>query len=237
MSTQTSHRPATGSGQRRRGSFYFGLVLVLGGFGVLGYVAWQLFGTNVVARQAQEQAVAELREDWSVRGSLQDRPDAVKLGDASALIRIPRFGDDYVMPVLEGIGNKELSSGFGHFPKAAGPGQRGNYALAAHRVTHGEPLRDMPDLRPGDEVLVETRKTVYTYALDTDPNELVVTFEEVWVIDAVPTNPDTSEVQPPSQQPGQRLLTLTTCAELFHTDNRLIAFGHLIDTETKTPDP
>jgi sortase A len=26
-----------------------------------------------------------------------------------------------------------------------------------------------------------------------------------------------------------RLLTLVTCAELFHTDDRLVVFGHLVD--------
>ena len=34
---------------------------------------------------------------------------------------------------------------------------------------------------------------------------------------------------------GPRLITLTTCAELFHTDDRMIAFGHLVDTEVKQP--
>jgi sortase A len=40
-------------------------------------------------------------------------------------------------------------------------------------------------------------------------------------------------VQPPSQEEGQRLLTLTTCAELFHTDDRMVAFGHLVETEPR----
>ena len=31
--------------------------------------------------------------------------------------------------------------------------------------------------------------------------------------------------EPP--RPGQRLITMLTCAELFHTDNRRIVFGHL----------
>ncbi|WP_297626517.1 hypothetical protein [Nocardioides sp.] len=31
----------------------------------------------------------------------------------------------------------------------------------------------------------------------------------------------------PVQEAGQRLLTLTTCSELFHADDRLVAFGHL----------
>jgi sortase A len=29
------------------------------------------------------------------------------------------------------------------------------------------------------------------------------------------------------------LLTLTTCSELFHTDNRMIAFGHLVKDTPK----
>ncbi len=31
--------------------------------------------------------------------------------------------------------------------------------------------------------------------------------------------------------PARSCITLTTCAELFHTDNRMIAFGHLVDTD------
>jgi sortase A len=133
--------------------------------------------------------------------------------------------------VLDGISEKVLAAGYGHFPQSADPGQRGNYALAAHRVTHGEPLRDMPELRPGDEVIVETRDAVHTYVLDTNPNDLIVTFADIWVVDPLPTNPDDG-VQP-AQRPGQRLITLTTCSELFHTDNRMIAFGHLVDSEPK----
>jgi len=209
-------------------------MLVLGGLGMLGYVAWQFYGTNIVSKQQQQRTVDDLTSEWSVEQStsVEAEPKKVSLGDAMALIRIPAFGDDYVIPVLEGIGDSELSRGYGHFPETAGPGQRGNFALAAHRITHGEPLRDMPELQPGDEIVVETRDRIFTYELDTNPNDLIVTFEDIWVIDPVPANPD-GGVQPPSQEPGQKLITLTTCAELFHTDDRMIAFGHLVDTERK----
>jgi sortase A len=221
--------------QRRRGpAFWVGLCLVLAGVGLLGYVAWQFLGTNIVSERRQQEAVTELREQWRETGEpAADRPDrtgSVELGEASALVRIPRFGDDYVMPVLEGVADDALSSGFGHFEDSAGPGGRGNFALAAHRVTHGEPLRDMPELRPGDEVVVETRDAVHTYELDTDPEDLVVTFEDVWVVDERPENPDPDGVQPADHP---RLLTLTTCAEIFHTDDRMIAFGHLVSTTPK----
>jgi len=138
----------------------------------------------------------------------------------------------YVMPVLEGVGDDVLARGFGHFEDSAAAGGRGNYALAAHRVTHGEPLRDMPSLRPGDEVVVETRDSVYTYELDTDPNDLVVGFRDVWVVAEDPENPDPRGANPVDDP---RLITLTTCAELFHTDDRMVAFGHLVSSESKQP--
>ena len=66
---------------------------------------------------------------------------------------------------------------------------------------------------------------------DTNPNDLVIPFTGIWVTDPLPTNPD-GGVQP-RQEEGQRLITLTTCSELFHTDERMIAFGHLVDREAK----
>ncbi len=219
---------------RRRGAgFWVGLTMVAAGLAMLGYVGWQLFGTNYVSKQAHERIARELQQQWAQGEGLSPEPTAkpgrLHLGQADALIRIPAFGKNYAVPVLEGVSDGVLAQGYGHFAKTAAPGKVGNYALAAHRVTHGEPLRGMPNLRPGDEVIVETRDATYTYRLDTNPNDLVVPFTGIWVIDPVPTNPNPGGVQP-RQRAGQRLITLTTCSELFHTDNRMIAFGHLVKT-------
>ena len=81
--------------------------------------------------------------------------------------------------------------------------------------------------------MVETVEATYTYRLDTDPRALVIPFTGVWVLDDVPKNPEAGGAQP-KQQKGQRLITLTTCSELFHTDDRMISFGHLVKTERKT---
>ncbi len=231
MAQQTLERPPAPARRGRGATFWIGLGLVLAGLGVLAYVAWQFFGTNIVSQRKQDKIVEQTREAWSVDAGADGSAKGVELNGADALIRIPKFGKNYVMPVQKGISDQVLAEGFGHFQGSARPGGVGNYAIAAHRVTHGEPLRDMPELRPGDEVIVQTRTTDYTYELDTDPNDLIVTFEDVWVIDKLPKNPR-GGVQP-LQRPGQRLLTLTTCAELFHTDNRMIAFAHLVDTEER----
>jgi sortase A len=228
MAHQTLDRPSAARRRRRGATFWIGITLVLAGVAVLSYVAWQFFGTNVVSHRKQQQIVEQTRRDWESQPATTARARQVDLHGAMALIRIPRFGKKYVMPVQAGTSDAVLAEGFGHVTGTAGPGRVGNFAVSAHRVTHGEPLRHMPDLRPGDRVIVETRNATFTYRLDTNPNDLVVTFRDVWVVDRLPRNPH-GGVQP-AQRPGQRLLTLTTCAELFHTDNRMVAFGHLVST-------
>ncbi|MFS3127258.1 class E sortase [Nocardioides sp. Bht2] len=217
--------------RRRPWSWWLGLAMVLGGLGVLGWAAWQFWGTNWVSQRTHQRIVTEVERQWEADPQALE---AVRVpeGEVQALIRIPRFGDDYLVPVLEGTSDGVLASGFGHFTGSAAPGKKGNYALAGHRVTHGEPLRQMPDLRVGDEVIVETRGATYTYRLISGGKDLEVTFRDTWVVDELPTNPESGGVQP-EQRKGQRLLTLTTCAELFHTDNRLIAFAELVDTEKR----
>ena len=220
-------------GPVRRLTFWLGLLMLLAGFVLLSYVGWQFWGTNWTSHRQQQAVTHDLEKEWSRPGaSLKKQPQFVPKGKASALIRIPAFGRKYVVPVLEGTSTNVLARGYGHFGETAHPGQIGNYALAAHRVTHGEPLRRMPELRPGDKVIVETVSATYTYRLDTNPNRLIVPFTGTWVLETDPKNPDKGGVQP-AQRAGQRLITLTTCSELFHTDNRMIAFGHLVKATSK----
>ena len=62
----------------------------------------------------------------------------------------------------------------------------------------------------------------------------MVPFTAGWVVDRAAEEPRPGGVEP-AQQPGQRLITLTTCSELFHTDNRMIAFGHLVRPSAADP--
>ena len=204
---------------------FTGYGMVLAGVAVLAWVAWQFWGTNWVSDRRQEEVVGALEEGWA------DGSDAVTtdFGRASAILHVPRWGDDYAVPVLEGSTDEVLAAGIGHMEDTAGPGEVGNYVLAGHRVTHGEPFADFPELREGDEVIVETRTVTYTYVLDFDGTDLEVPFTEDWVIQPFPQNPD-GGVQPPGDV-GQKLITLVSCAEIFHTELRSVVFGHLIATD------
>ena len=227
-------RPKPQRSTGRRIAYWVGIGMILAGLGLLAYVAWQFWGTNWLSKRHQREITSQLQEDWNAGQG--KAPRFVPEGEASALIRIPKFGEKYVIPVLEGapdgtISQDILSKGYGHFADTADPGQVGNYAVAAHRVTHGEPLRHMPDLRPGDKVIVETVDHTYVYKLTTNPNELVIPFTGTWVLDPLPHNPNGGPE--PKQAQGQKLITLTTCSELFHTDNRMIAFGVLVSERNK----
>jgi sortase A len=89
----------------------------------------------------------------------------------------------------------------------------------------------MPSLRPGNRVVVETRTATFTYRIDIDPADLVVADDDMWVVSRLPRNP-TGGLEP-AQRAGQRLITLTTCSELFHTNDRMVAFGHLLSTRLR----
>jgi len=206
--------------RRRRLLTSLGVVLILAGVGFLGYVAWQYFGTNVVSKHAQKQIKEQLVVEW----------DNGIDGDAVGLLRVPRFGDDYEVPILEGFDDDTLAKGVGMYPDGAAPGEIGNVALAGHRVTHGEPFRKFLELRAGDEVVIETRTHVYTYKLEGNGDAIKVDFTVGWPLQAVP-DPDER-----GTAPTEAKLTLLTCSELFHTRDRNIVIGDLVDTvEKKAP--
>ncbi len=226
--------------RRRRPTLWLGIGVLAVGLALLGFVAWQYVGTTVVSERRQARLVEDTRQSWGASVPAERAEEGAEpighatrpeeLGTASALVRIPRFGSGYVMPVVEGTDDEALASGLGHDLDSADAGRAGNYVLAGHRVTHGEPLSRMPSLRPGDLVEVETREMVYTYVLDTEPDQLVVDDDADWVLDPRPVNPDAAGPQPSRES---RLITVVTCAELFHTDERMVVFGHLTVARSK----
>ncbi|MFE4859395.1 class E sortase [Streptomyces sp. NPDC056670] len=148
---------------------------------------------------------------------------AAPRGDqAYAVIRIPGIG--VTAPIAEGISKAGvLDKGYvGHYVGTAQPGQTGNFALAGHRNTHGEPFRYINRLRVGDSVVVETRDTVYTYVVDSLLPQ--TSSRDGGTIAPVPR----SAVKPSYgySAPG-RYITLTTCTPEFTSTYRLVVWGKL----------
>jgi sortase A len=207
-----------------------GLVMLLGGLSCLGWVGYQYLGTNLVSERAFDAGRQDLRDRWQqptpepFEASPSPKP-LVLSGEATALLRIPAFGADYEIPVLEGTDLDTLADGVGHYSDTAQPGQIGNFAVAGHRVTHGQPFARLLELKRGDEVVVETRTAVHTYVLDESPRSVTVDDTATWVLDPVPGQPD--------RKPTRALITLTTCQDLFSSPDRSVGFGHLRSTRNK----
>lgn len=142
--------------------------------------------------------------------------------EAYAVLRIPRLG--LVVPVAQGVDKRAvLDKGYaGHYPGTAQPGARGNFALAGHRNTHGEPFRYINRLRAGDEIVVDVRGRRYTYVVGKVLAE--TTERDTGVIAPVPR----SVVKPDHgySEPGA-YITLTTCTPEFSSKYRLVVWGVL----------
>ncbi|WP_339129544.1 class E sortase [Streptomyces sp. f51] len=158
-------------------------------------------------------------------GSGQERP---RWSQAYAVLRIPRLS--LRVPVAEGVGKADvLNKGYvGHYKGTQQPGQAGNFALAGHRNTHGEPFRYLPRLRRGDTITVETNAAVYTYTVDrTLPR---TSARDVGVIRPVPR----STVRPSYgySEPGY-YITLTTCTPEYTSRYRMAVWGKLTSVRAR----
>ncbi|MBA2768136.1 MAG: class E sortase, partial [Sporichthyaceae bacterium] len=189
------------------------------------------------ANRAQDRVADDIREDWqrpATSGAVGDGTDGTAakgprpgdFGRGFAFVRIPRLGLDYSVPVLEGISLDVLARGVGHYPRTAMPGQVGNFAVAGHRATNGEPFAHLDRVRANDVVVVETRRAWLTYVVD---RTRIVRPTDTWVIDPVPGQSGV--------QPTERLITLTTCNQRWASYERLIVFGHLEQRRPKSQGP
>ncbi|TQK53052.1 sortase A [Streptomyces sp. SLBN-118] len=196
-------------------------------FGVLMllFVTYQLWWTNIRAGQQANQATNKIQDDWA-KGR---KPGVFEPGQGFAIMHIPKL--DVVVPIAEGISkHKVLDRGMvGHYGegklKTAMPSDKvGNFAVAGHRNTHGEPFRYINRLQPGDPIVVETQDAYYTYKMasilpQTSPSN-------VSVIAPVPEGSGFGG-------PG-RYITLTTCTPEFTSTYRMIVWGKMVDERPRS---
>ncbi|MFJ1736249.1 class E sortase [Streptomyces sp. NPDC088254] len=144
---------------------------------------------------------------------------------AYAVLSIPRL--HLRVPVAEGTGKRGvLDKGYaGHYSGTQQPGQQGNFALAGHRNSHGEPFRYLNRLRREDIVEVRTAAGTYTYAVDLVLPQ--TSARDAGVLRPVPR----SLVHPAYgyDRPGH-YLTLTTCTPEYTSRYRLVVWATLIAT-------
>ncbi|WP_328747747.1 class E sortase [Streptomyces sp. NBC_00285] len=237
--------------RRRRAWWTGGELLVTVGIVLLLLVVHQLWWTNREAKEGAQRKVEALEREWgrgggadsgtaassepgspssspaageaSVRVTIPDGTVANPAGSQSyAVLTIPRL--HLRVPVAEGVGKQSvLNKGYvGHYRNTQQPGQAGNFALAGHRNTHGEPFRYINRLAPKDTIQVETEAAVYTYVVDRTLRQ--TSARDSGVIRRTPR----STVHPAYgyTSPGY-YITLTTCTPEYTSRYRLVVWGRL----------
>ncbi|GAB2734403.1 class E sortase [Streptomyces bullii] len=203
-----------------------GEVFITTGVLMLLFVSYQLWWTNVRAHAQADKETSSLQDDWA---SGRRNPGVFEPGQGFAILHIPKL--DVVVPIAEGTSNtKVLDRGMvGHYAdgalKTAMPDARtGNFGLAGHRNTHGEPFRYINRLQPGDPIVVETQDKYFVYKM---ASMLPVTSpSNVSVLEPIPKGSGFTA-------PG-RYITLTTCTPEFTSKYRLIVWGKMVEERPRS---
>ncbi|MFD7321263.1 class E sortase [Streptomyces sp. NPDC059875] len=200
------------------------------------FVVYVMFWTGVQAESATAGQIDTLEQEWVDQPvpvpdatAAPAPPKAYTPGRGVAVMYIPRLGKNWEWPVLEGTSPSLLKKGLGHYPATARLGETGNFSVAGHRRTYGDPFKDFPRLRPGDAVVLTDGTTWFTYRIDRKPYRTVPT--DIGVIDPVPR--PLKKGAAGLDGPG-RYLTLTTCEPEWGSSHRLIAWAHLDATQPVT---
>jgi sortase A len=228
-----------------------GQLLVTAGVIVLLFVVYEVYVTNWFAHRQQHKVHTALEQEWDKgKLALPESGLAALDGHGIANLYIPRFGEDYAWTVVEGTNDADLEKGPGHYDGTQLPGQKGDFALAGHRVGKGEPFLNLDKLRAGDAVVVETQTTWYVYCVigaGTDnascdpsasgaslantyadpsgtkvPGREIVSPSDGDVILPVPSDPAV-----PAGQASTRYLTMTTCHPKFTAAKRMVVHAVL----------
>ncbi|MDT8717303.1 class D sortase [Clostridium sp. 19966] len=196
----------------------FGIILILIGIGILGWVGYMKYTAYNVQKQmindfqkTLQQIDTNPNSDAKSKDSSGDSLNASKPGDlnpkAIAIMEIPKI--DLTVAVAEGVSNDVLKYALGHFPGTGQPGQKGNFCVAGHRsYTYNEYLNRADEIKVGDQIKVRTQKGEFTYVVYETK---VVEPTEVSVLD--PTSDST--------------ITLVTCTPIRIATHRLIIKGRL----------
>lgn len=229
------------------------LMLTLGVLALL-FAFYEAYWTNIASGKAQAEVSQQLDEEWKNPRQRQQ----LELGEAFARMYIPSFGQDFQFAIVEGTDEADLLRGPGRYSETQMPGERGNFAVAGHRVGKGAPFNDLGNLKTCDAIVIETQDTWDVYRVlpideqdrlaaaqacmseeqaqrvgvgdyaDVDGRH-ITTPGDISVIAAKPGTPMMTGLSQEELDAYEPVLTLTTCHPQFSDAERMIV--HAIMTE------
>jgi sortase A len=221
---------SSGLGSALRFTIRLGAELAItAGVVLAAFVFYLLVWTNHQTAQAQDGLLDDFhaqKEHVKKDGGGKDAAEKPESGDGLGVLHIPALGQDWEWVIVEGVTDDDLAKGPGHFPGTALPGDVGNFAVAGHRSTHGEPVATLDQLEVGDSVVVETVDGWLTYQVMW---ERILSPSATEVLDPVAGHP--------GEEAEQRTMTLVTCNPRWGSSERLVIGTQLVERRGPTAGP
>jgi sortase A len=204
-----------------------GELLITAGVLILLYVVWQLGINDPVVSTVQQQQAQQAPISTPIEKQFLDADKNLKQGKVFGRIYIPRFSNDYVRQIGQGTFQKVTLNriGVGHYVSTQWPGQEGNFAVAAHRTSHGAPFNKIDTLQEGDNVYVETNDGWFTY---TYRQTAIVEPTAIEVINKVPVGMN-------GAKKGGHYMTMTSCHPKWSNKQRIVVWLELTKTSETIP--
>jgi len=223
---------------------FLGRTLITLGVLILFFAAFQLWGTGITEKRAQDSLEAEFEQQLIDFENLQEEdsgepedpfeePELVELspdqlpdpGQPIGIIEIESIG--LKKTIIEGVTRDALRSGPGRYPSTSYPGQPGNSAIAGHRTTYGAPFFNMDKIKPGELIKVTTLQGVFFYEVEAQNQS----GEELGYFIV---SPNQTEVL---ANKDYDTLTLTGCHPKYSAAQRIIVTAKLTTAPAPKSDP
>ncbi|VYU69475.1 sortase [Clostridium tertium] len=184
-----------------------GLALIILGLSIIVSIIYKKIETSNKQKELQN-ILEQVINDQPKELSEEEEEELINGYKPIALIEIPSI--DLSQGLVEGIADDILQYYLGHFEGSAMPGEKGNFAVAGHRVSdYSEAFVNLYKTELGDKILVKANKKEYVYEI-TD--NFIVAPDRVDVLD------DTDDAT----------ITLVTCT--VGAKERVIVKGKLVET-------
>ena len=203
-----------------------GELLITTGVFLLMYVGWQVFVNDPIIGSQQQLQAEHFKPSAPSKPEFQEISNKLAQGKVFGKLYVPRFDNKYVRLIGQGtFQNVTLNKiGPGHYLSSQWPGEVGNFAVAAHRTSHGAPFNKIDTLQAGDKVYVETNDAWFTYEYR---QTAIVDPTEIGVISRVPKGMSDAHT-------GGKYMTMTSCHPKWSNKQRIIVWLELINEQPHT---
>lgn len=138
-----------------------GLCLILIGLATIVSIVYKKIDTSNKQKELQNVLEEVINEEPK---ELSKEEELINGYKPIALMEIPSI--NLTQGIVEGISDDILQYYLGHFENSVGPGERGNFIVAGHRVSdYSEAFVNLYKVEIGDKVLVKANKKEYVYEI------------------------------------------------------------------------